>query len=239
MTVDAETPGIVPVALSSADAISPRRRRRRATVAEDVAAQLRDEIRAGALKPGDPLPQNETAERLEVSVTPVREAFGILEREGLVQRIHQRGVVVFQPTIDDLAACYDIRAALEALAAERAADQLTDADLDALKEILREMEGPHGSDSRYLELNAAFHARIEAAAGIPRLSGLIDDQRAATNAYLVFLGGEPASFEDTEHEHDAIVDALVARDGKAASAAMFEHLQSRKRAFLARLSSTS
>jgi DNA-binding GntR family transcriptional regulator len=68
---------------------------------------------------------------------------------------------------------------------------------------------------------------------------LIADQRAATNAYLVFLGGEPASFKDTEHEHEAIVAALRARDAKAASAAMFEHLQARKRAFLARLSSTA
>lgn len=231
---DAAAPDMVPAAVSQ-DAIPPRRRRRRATVAEDVAQQLRDEIRSGSLRPGDPLPQNETAERLEVSVTPVREAFGILEREGLVQRIHQRGVVVFQPTVDDLAACYEIRSALEALAAERAAEHMTDEDLQALRGILTEMAGPHGSDSRYLELNAAFHARIESAAGIPRLATLIRDQRAATNAYLAFLGGEPASFDDTEHEHDRIIDALDARDGKAASAAMFEHLQARKAAFIARL----
>jgi DNA-binding GntR family transcriptional regulator len=210
-------------------------RRRRATVAEDVAAQLREEIRAGVHGPGDPLPQNDTAERLEVSVTPVREAFLILEREGLVRRIHQRGVAVFQPTLDDLAACFDIRSALEALAAERCVPNLSDADLDQLRALLRDMAGPHDDDARYVELNAAFHASIERVAAIPRLGGLIADQRAATNAYLVFLGGEPASFEDTEHEHEAILAALAARDAKAAAAAMFDHLQARKHALLARL----
>ena len=224
---------------ADADVTAPRRRRRRATVAEDVAAQLRDEIRAGDHKPGDPLPQNETAERLEVSVTPVREAFLILEREGLVRRIHQRGVVVFQPTLDDLAACFDIRSALEALAAERCVPHLSDTDLGQLRRLLDEMAGPHDDDSRYVELNAAFHAHIERVAGIPRLADLIADQRAATNAYLMFLGGEPASFDDTEHEHEAILAALAARDAKAASAAMFDHLQARKHALLARLAPRS
>jgi len=220
---------------TDADLTAPRRRRRRATVAEDVAAQLRDEIRAGDHRPGDPLPQNETAERLEVSVTPVREAFLILQREGLVRRIHQRGVVVFQPTLDDLAACFDIRSALEALAAERCVPHLSDTDLAQLRRLLDEMAGPHDDDSRYVELNAAFHAHIERVAGIQRLAALIADQRAATNAYLMFLGGEPASFDDTEHEHEAILAALAARDAKGASAAMFDHLQARKHALLARL----
>jgi DNA-binding GntR family transcriptional regulator len=216
-------------------AVSGLRRRRRLTIAEDVAVQLREEISAGLLKPGDPLPQNETAQRLGVSVTPVREAFGILAREGLVQRIRQRGVVVFHPTVDDLAACFDIRSALEALAAQRAVEHLTEDDVATLTGLLEEMAGPHLSDVRYFELNAAFHERIEQVAGIGRLTDLIADQRAATNAYLMFLGGEPASFADTEHEHGAIVAALEARDPTAASTAMFEHLQARKRALLARL----
>jgi DNA-binding GntR family transcriptional regulator len=220
---------------TDADLTAPRRRRRRATVAEDVAAQLRDEIRAGDHRPGDPLPQNETAERLEVSVTPVREAFLILEREGLVRRIHQRGVVVFQPTLDDLAACFDIRSALEALAAERCVPHLSDTDLAQLRRLLDEMAGPHDDDSRYVELNAAFHAHIERVAGIQRLADMITEQRAVTNAYLMFLGGEPASFDDTEHEHEAILATLAARDPKAASTAMFDHLQARKHALLARL----
>jgi DNA-binding GntR family transcriptional regulator len=230
---------IVRSRVASSDLIPPRRRRR-ATVAEDVAAELREEIRSGVLRPGNPLRQNETAERLAVSVTPVREAFGILEREGLVRRVHQRGVVVFEPTVDDLAGCFDIRSALEALAAERAVEHLTDDDVAALRGILDEMAGTHGgSDSRYVELNAAFHARIESAARNSRLASLIDDQRAATNAYLMFLGGAPASFEDTEHEHEAILTALAARDPKAAAQAMSEHLQARKQAFLARLAPSS
>ena len=214
----------------------PRRRRRRATVAEDVASQLRDEIRDGVLRPGDHLRQNETAERLEVSVTPVREAFVILQREGLVERFHQRGVVVFQPTVEDIAACFEIRAALEGLAAQLAAEQLSDEQLLEMRTLLAEMVAAVDDLSRYVELNAAFHHKIEVAAGLPRLTALIDEQRVATNAYVVLLGGGAAAAQDTASEHQRIFDALQARDGKAADEAMAEHLRARKVAILHKLS---
>ena len=91
------------------------------TVAGQVAEHLKAEILAGDRAPGTRLPQVEIARTLGVSTTPVREALAALQREGLVRLHPQRGAVVFLPSVDDLREHYEIRAALESLAAAKAA----------------------------------------------------------------------------------------------------------------------
>src|ERR1700722_10743535 len=110
------------------------------TLAERVADDLRQAIRRGELRGGMPLRQNEVADALGVSSTPVREAFAILQREGLVQRNVHRGVVVFEPTITDLLAAYEIRGALEPLAARYATRHIADGDLAELRSLIGQME---------------------------------------------------------------------------------------------------
>src|SRR3954449_8545287 len=92
------------------------------TVAGQVAEHIKAEILAGERAPGSRLPQVEIARTLGVSTTPVREALASLQREGLVRLHPQRGAVVFLPSVDDLREHYEIRAALEALAAAKAAE---------------------------------------------------------------------------------------------------------------------
>ena len=92
------------------------------TVAGQVAEHLKAEILAGRRAPGDKLRQVEIARALGVSTTPVREALATLQREGLVRLHPQRGAVVFLPSVDDLREHYEIRAALESLAAAKTAE---------------------------------------------------------------------------------------------------------------------
>src|SRR5688572_20697813 len=92
------------------DPIRPR------TAAEAVATRLRQEIQAGEHAPGTPLRQTEVARRLGVSTTPVREAFALLQADGLVRIDRYRGAVVFRPTAEELRDAYEIREALELLA---------------------------------------------------------------------------------------------------------------------------
>ena len=97
------------------------------TVAGLVAERLRAQIVAGELPAGTKLRQVEIARRLDVSTTPVREALAALQREGLVRLHPQRGAVVFLPTVEDLREHYEIRAALEAVAAARWGSRATHA----------------------------------------------------------------------------------------------------------------
>src|SRR3954449_274492 len=113
------------------------------TVAGQVAEHLKAEILAGERAPGSRLPQVEIARTLGVSTTPVREALAGLQREGLVRLHPQRGAVVFLPSVGDLREHYEIRAALEALAAAKAAECFEKAWAKPLEAFLNEMEtGP-------------------------------------------------------------------------------------------------
>src|SRR4051794_36845388 len=107
-----------------------------ATRAEAVATELRRLITSGELAPGTHLRQTDIAARFGVSTTPVREAFMILAREGVVRQDAHRGVVVFEPSVKDVTETYEIREVLEGLAAELATKQLTDDDLQALEALV-------------------------------------------------------------------------------------------------------
>src|SRR6476620_3597897 len=97
------------------------------TIAGQVAERLKAEILAGERPAGAKLRQVEIAQGYGVSTTPVREALAMLQRQGLVQRHPQSGAVVFLPTVDDLRHHYELRAALEALAAAKTAERFEQA----------------------------------------------------------------------------------------------------------------
>src|SRR5262249_47844344 len=102
------------------------------TRAAAVAETLRRRIINGDLPPGTRLRQTEVAEQFSVSTTPVREAFTSLAREGFVRQDAHRGVEVFKPTEADIQENYEIRLALEPLAAEIAATSISEDDLALL-----------------------------------------------------------------------------------------------------------
>src|SRR3954449_9877777 len=129
------------------------------TVAGQVAEHLKAEILAGERAPGSRLPQVQIARSLGVSTTPVREALAALQRECLVRSHPQRGAVVFLPSVDDLKEHYEIRAALEALAAAKAAERFQADWAAPLTTLLDEMrEGPPAA--RYIALNQRFHTTL-------------------------------------------------------------------------------
>jgi DNA-binding GntR family transcriptional regulator len=188
------------------------------TIAQAIAAALRADIAAGSLRAGERLLQAELARRFNVSTTPVREAFAILQHEGLVRLHPQRGATVFVPSVEELHEHYEIRAALEALAAEKAALNFTAADAPPLRDILEAMHSCTDAD-QYVELNHRFHMRLYKLSGRERLVNLIDNLRGASGAYLQIYAAEGVPSERLDHEHSEILAACEARDpGRAASA---------------------
>lgn len=207
----------------------------RTTVAARVAEQLRAEIRQGALAAGEPLRQNDIAARLGVSSTPVREAFQILERLGLVEREGRRGVRVFRPSKQNLLDAYEVRGGLESLAASLAAGRLDDSALAAITTTMDQMHAAGVSQSSFLRLNAEFHAQIARGSGNERLANLVSAEQAATASFVAFLGVDQASADEARGEHAAILSALAARNAAAAAATMSAHLIARAAALGARL----
>lgn len=194
-----------------------------ATRAEAVADRLRSEISSGALAPGTRLRQLDLAKRFGVSTTPVREAFYILAREGLVRIDAQRGATVFIPTGADLAEIYEIRAPLEALAAARAAERITEEEVRELESILDEMRDSTHPD-RYVTLNQRFHNTLYQLADRPRLAKLIVDLRDATKAYLHVYAAHDGATQRLDAEHREILAACKAHDPERAAQAVEQHL---------------
>jgi DNA-binding GntR family transcriptional regulator len=195
------------------------------TVAGLVAERLRAEIVAGKMPAGSKLRQVEIARRFGVSTTPVREALAALQREGLVRLHPQRGAVVFLPTVEDLREHYEIRAALEAVAAARTAERFEKAWAPPLEALLDEMRtGPPAA--RYIELNQRFHTELYSYSQRPRLVEMIAGLRDASSAYLhIYRAAADFPVKRLDAEHRRILAACVARDAQAAAEATREHLQ--------------
>ena len=195
------------------------------TVAGQVAEHLKTEILAGRRAPGEKLRQVEIARALGVSTTPVREALATLQREGLVRLHPQRGAVVFLPSVDDLREHYEIRAALEALAAAKTAERFEPAWAPPLEALLDQMltDVPAAT---YIALNQRFHTTLYEHSGRAQLVAMIAALRDASSAYLhIYRAAEDFPAARLDAEHRAILAACVARDPQRAAAATREHLE--------------
>jgi DNA-binding GntR family transcriptional regulator len=199
------------------------------TRARAVADALRASILTGEYRPGDRLRQIEIAARFGVSTTPVREAFTMLSREGLILQDPHRGVIVFEPSIEDVRENYEIRSVLESLAGRLAATRITDEQLAALDALVDEMRTVIRADpARHTAvLNPRFHSTVYAVAGRPRLAELIHSLRGSSVSYLSRFAGvnvRRGVKDAVQHEHEQIVLALHARDPDAVAAAICRHL---------------
>jgi DNA-binding GntR family transcriptional regulator len=193
------------------------------TIAEAIASALRSDITTGRLPAGARLRQVELATRFNVSTTPVREAFAILQHEGLVRMHPQRGATVFVPSIEDLREHYEIRAALEALAVERAAANFAPSDSPALQALLDEMSSCPDA-ARYVELNHRFHMALYRLSKRDRLVELISQLRNASDAYLQIYAAEGVPSKRLDSEHREILAACEAREPERAARAIRHHL---------------
>jgi len=197
------------------------------TRAESVAEGLRAMIIGGELSPGARLRQVEIASHFGVSTTPVREAFASLAREGFIRQDAHRGVEVFRPTVRDVRENYEIRLALECLAAELAASIITDGDMAEVDRIRLEIERPDVEFRLGTALNRQFHFAIYRAAKRELLLDMIERLRQSADAYVqLLLRQAPKGYAQAViEEHRAIADALRARSPKDAHRATRRHLE--------------
>lgn len=168
------------------------------------------------------------AQELNLSRTPVREALGRLEQEGLVNRDDGWGYVVRGVSIMDASDVYKVREALEVEAALEAIDQIDDKAVSELDQILRRSEAAleQGKLHHFRTNNKNFHARIAQVTGnrcLQQMLKTIEDR--------VFLLGGMVLEKRVERtttivkENRAILKALAARDAKAAEKAVRAHVQ--------------
>jgi DNA-binding GntR family transcriptional regulator len=196
----------------------------RRTASHAVAAQLRSEIQRGELKAGTRLRQGEIAQRFGVSTTPVREAFALLQAQGLVRVDPHKGAIVFHPTVEDLRHLYEIREALEVLAVEKAIKHFTPEKLDELQEFIDKMKKTR-DEQEWLDLNGRFHIGTYEPTNRNRLTSLIADLRDSSTSYINMLLASEPSHTRPDHEHQEILDACREGNVRRAKKAVRAHMQ--------------
>ncbi|MFE4956012.1 GntR family transcriptional regulator [Streptomyces sp. NPDC056653] len=199
------------------------------SVRESVFQSLMALLMDHGLEPGTKLSIDGLARELGVSQTPVREALARCESEGLVVRRPNTGYLVAplldRTGLDDL---YDIRLLLEPVAAERAARYATAAELAGIHSTLERMSPPLRGDTYeayrgFAELDAAFHHAIAEASRSPLMADTLRRFRAHTHGYRLYFRHSIAGQAVVEHQ--AVLDAILAKDPEAAAHAMRAHLE--------------
>lgn len=198
-------------------------------------ALLLQEITSGRLEPGARITETELAERLQMSRTPVREALRRLEAEGLVTHKPRVGVIVRQLSYSELMELYEMRWVLEGTAARLAARAASDVEIEELAAINDEMAACAGDGAALYALNRQFHTTLIAAA---RNRYLVKSVRSI-ELTLQILGPTPLRemrrAQEVIAEHAGVVEALRARDGAGAEAAMRAHMDAAQRTRLRQL----
>ncbi len=212
---------------------------------DHLAATIRSRVLGGEIPTGTRLRQETLAAEFGVSRTPVREALRKLEAMGLVRLEPHRGAVVRGLSAREIREAYEVRADLEGLAAELAAERIREPQLRRLREAERlfrksiramiehrERRGARSSPSAaeirdWVRANDVFHEAVHDAAGNERLRAAIADLHASfpRNLTSIVLSESASLLEENVEQHSAILDAIERRGAAEARRLMVEHVR--------------
>jgi DNA-binding GntR family transcriptional regulator len=195
------------------------------TAARHALEALRLAMVAGELRPGDRIRQEEIADRLGVSIAPVREALAILEQEGQVTYLPRRGYSVAELDIGDMREIYELRALLEERAARRALPLLDEDAIGRIDLAARECldAAAEGDVAAELAANRRFHFGVLGSPDQAHTLRLIRLLWDSTETYRALYYNSPAAREESAHAHDRIIAAIHGRDGERLVAELAAH----------------
>lgn len=195
---------------------------------------IRKAIFEGELKAGDRLVEKELAEKLRVSRTPIREALRKLEMEGLIKHVPRKGVVVKGFTPDDIIEIYSIRQVLEALAITYTVKNITERELEQLKELIEKMEILTEEDNTddLFKTSQEFNDILIKSCRMPRLIKLISTYQEYLERFRVVTMGRKERKLAALMDHREILQAVINRDAPRAEQLVKKHLQGALEAYL-------
>jgi DNA-binding GntR family transcriptional regulator len=206
------------------------------SLSERIAEEIHRRILDGDIPLGSKLRQDAIASEFQVSRMPVREAFRALHGRGVIEILPRRGALVHGPTPRDIRENLEVRAELEGLGAELAAQRIDDAQLGRLRDALQQFEtvGDLGSESSRVDeaadlwrrANEQFHTTLIEAADNSHLAASIQElrRRIPHNSTFAVLRGNTRLIKSNVAEHAAILEAVEARDVKKSRQLMKSHV---------------
>jgi DNA-binding GntR family transcriptional regulator len=199
-------------------------RQNQESAAEVVAQKIRESIIGGQLKPGNKLREAEVCKWLQVSRTPIREAFRVLQSEGFVTHSPNYGVVVATLEVDDVEHLYTIRGVLEQISVYDAALHITKEQLSELKSINDTMSDFDDQNPQKAgDLDIQFHSAIMQASCNKILIECLSGIYRKTAMVLRFIPFQKARIPQTCREHADIISAMESGDAELAKKYMEIH----------------
>lgn len=198
-------------------------------------AFLKENVLADPDRQGEFLSEQELADRIGVSRTPIREALLLLAAEDLVRLVPKRGAQVVPLSGREITELMELRGIVERYSAERviAGGKAPVSELTALLDRQRTLSGAEHA-KEFIAVDHLFHATIVAAAGNALLDRHYDGLRSRQiRAGVVALFNQHGRQESVLHEHQAILDAIASGDRQAACTAIDSHLESTLKVLLA------
>ncbi|WP_099825447.1 GntR family transcriptional regulator [Oceaniglobus indicus] len=180
-----------------------------------VADHVRDLIVSGKLKPGSRISERVLVEKLQISRTPLREAFKVLEGEGLVSIRPNAGATVVALTLEAVEDSLEILIGLESIGAERTVKRATPEAIDEISHLHDQMVAAYEKRElmTYFHLNQEIHQKIIDAAQNEALSRVYAGESARIRRFRFAGNHDVARWERAVLEHTQILDALVRREG--------------------------
>lgn len=200
---------------------------KKSSLTDEIAAELRNSILSGKLKPNTRLFEKELAEQLGVSRGPLREALRLLEGEGMISSITGRGSFVNSFSARKVAELYNIRLILEQQAIRLAARRATDEQLAELEQILNAMlqAGRKGQMDKVVELDLQYHEKIWELADHQLLNQILNSLSAQIRSYMAV---HTSLYEDLAvgiENHKVLFNALKEKNEDASARLMRQHLE--------------
>ncbi len=207
------------------------------SMTDRVYAIIRNEVITCKLPPGLEVSEQEFAQRLEISKTPVREALARLALEGLVETYPRRGYRITPVAVKDINDLFTVRGALEGVATELATERMHDDEIATLETLAGANYTPGESTSvdAFVSANLKFHSAIAKGSGVTRLANMvISHLEEATRLFYMGVNVRDVNPE-TNEDHLRIVALMKERSGEEARQAMLHHNENTRRGLLASL----
>ena len=198
---------------------------------------LKKAIITGEIPAGERIVETDYADRLHISRTPLREALRKLERDGLVEYVMRRGVIVHAFTTEDVEQIYTIRNCLEMLTLPDIIERATPEDIAALREKLARMDELDQKDDveGLSPLARDFHAQLTAISGKRRILRVIEGQDEYIRRFSAMAIRQEDRRSEAHAEHHRLVDLLEQKDLPAFEELMRHHIERSKECCLAAL----
>lgn len=193
-----------------------------------ICSIIEQRIASGAYQDGDKLSEVALAEQLEVSRTPLREAFLTLEAIGLVELIPRRGAFVRRPSMTRLVEMFEVMAGLEAWCVRLAAQRITPAQRLYLRRAAQDCEAAlqEGAADRYYEANNRLHGMIYEASGNQVLAEEAKRMDRRLRPFRRRQLDVTGRLEKSMQEHTSILDAMERGEADHAAELMRQHINS-------------